>query len=267
MRGQDANFATGIADVYARLLVPMLFEPYAADLATRIAAFKPHDVLETAAGTGALTREIASHLPDAHLVATDLNAPMLEMARAYLPPSVKRRVADAQSLPFDDASFDVVACQFGAMFFPDHVLAYSEARRVLRPSGRFVFNVWDSLAANPVTAAISDVLMQRFPDDPPDFMARVPHGYHDADRVRHDLADAGFHDVRIMHVDAIAPMASAHDAAIAFCSGTPMRHEIDERDPGGIDDAIVAVTSALEARFGQGRIDAPMRALVIEARV
>ncbi|WP_133498702.1 class I SAM-dependent methyltransferase [Cognatilysobacter terrigena] len=267
MGRQDANFAAGIADVYARLLVPMLFAPYAVDLAERVAALKPRDVLETAAGTGAVTRELASRLPGAHIVATDLNAPMLEMARHTLDAHVKLRVVDAQSLPFDDACFDVVACQFGVMFFPDRVRAYADARRVLRGGGPFLFNVWDALDANPLAATVVQALAARFPDDPPRFTARVPHGYHDAARIEADLAAAGFRDVRIRPVDAVATARDAREAAIAFCSGTPVRHEIEERDPGGVDDAIAAVTPVLQARFGTGAIQAQMRALVVEARV
>ncbi|MGY4515829.1 class I SAM-dependent methyltransferase [Lysobacter sp. HA18] len=266
MPGHDANFATGIADIYARLLVPMLFEPFARDLAARVDA-SAHDVLETAAGTGALTRKLAARLPDARIIATDLNAPMLEVAD-HEPgtANVRWRVADAQSLPFDDDAFDAVLCQFGVMFFPDRVLGYTEARRVLRDGGVFLFNAWDAIEANPITATITDALAQRFPDDPPTFMARVPHGYHDAARIEADVRRAGFVDIHIRAVDATAIASSAEDAATAFCAGTPLRHEIEARDPGGVDDAIVHVTSALRKRFGDGHIEAPMRALVVEAR-
>ncbi|MGY3264458.1 class I SAM-dependent methyltransferase [Lysobacter sp. HA35] len=266
MPEHDANFATGIADIYARLLVPMLFEPFARDLAARVDA-SARDVLETAAGTGALTREIAARLPDARIIATDLSAPMLDVAH-HEPgvAGVRWRVADAQSLPFDDDTFDAVLCQFGVMFFPDRVLGYTEARRVLRDRGVFLFNAWDAIEANPITATITDALAQRFPDDPPTFMVRVPHGYHDAARIEADVRRAGFVDIHITTVAATTIASSAEDAATAFCAGTPLRHEIEARDPGGLDDAIAITTSALCDRFGGGRIEAPMRARVVEAR-
>src|SRR5258708_7275957 len=197
MVATDKLFAGSIPEIYDRFLVPLIFEPYATDLADRVASVQPRDVLETAAGTGVLTRALASRLaPSVRIVATDLNQPMLDQAsrrQAHGAPQWKQ--ADALALPFDDRSFDVVACQFGVMFFPDKVQGYKEARRVLRPGGRFLFNVWDRIEENEFADVVTQALARVFPRDPPRFMARTPHGYSDAERIRADLNPPGFTDL------------------------------------------------------------------------
>jgi ubiquinone/menaquinone biosynthesis C-methylase UbiE len=177
MSGTDAIFAGSIPALYDRCLGPLLFVPYARDLAARAAALRPGRVLETAAGTGIVTEALAGALPEAEITATDLNQAMLDIAAARgLPAPVDFQPADAQALPFPDGRFDLVLCQFGAMFFPDRVRAYGEARRVLAHGGRFLFNVWDSLAHNPVSELLGDTVAALFPDEPPTFYRRVPFG-------------------------------------------------------------------------------------------
>jgi len=268
MGTDDKLFAGSIPEVYDRFLVPLIFEPYARDLAERIARAEPRDILETAAGTGVLTRAIASRLP-AHtrIVATDLNQPMLDQAAArQAPPDrVTWRQADALALPFEDRAFDVVACQFGVMFFPDRVKGYGEARRVLRPRGRFLFNVWDRISDNEFADVVTGALAMVFPQDPPLFMARTPHGHHDVRKIREELAAAGFTDVSIETVDHRSRAPSPRDAAVAYCQGTPLRNEIVTRDASRLDAATTAATEALARRFGSGPIDGRIRAHVIVA--
>ena len=218
----DKLFAGSIPEIYERFLVPLIFEAYARDLAERVARVEPQDLLETAAGTGVLTRAIASRLPaHARIVATDLNQPMLDHAAAKQPHQdrVTWRQADALALPFEDQKFDVVACQFGAMFFPDKVAAYREARRVLKPRGHFFFNVWDKISENEFADVVTQALATLFPQDPPRFMARTPHGYHDVEKIREELTAAGFADVSIETVDHRSRAASPRDPAIAYCQG------------------------------------------------
>ena len=193
----DRLFAGSIPETYDRFLVPLIFETYALDLAERVARADPKDVLETAAGTGVLTRAMASKLPaHTHIVATDLNQPMLDHAGARLHDGrIAWRQADALALPFQDQAFDVVACQFGVMFFPDKVQGYQEAQRVLRPGGRFLFNAWDRISENVFAQVVTEALGGLFPRDPPLFMARTPHGYHDIEKIRAELAAAGFASV------------------------------------------------------------------------
>lgn len=265
----DKVFAGSIPDIYDQFLVPLIFEPYASDLAQRLAAFSPARVLETAAGTGVLTRAIVSRLPEAAVVATDLNQPMLGRAAARLAPAgrVEWKQADALALPFDDRSFDAVVCQFGVMFFPDKVQGFREARRVLRPGRPFIFNAWDHIGRNELVTVVSDALEELFPDDPPRFMARTPHGYHDADKIKQHLGEAGFTDVVIDDVGARSKAASAFDAAFGYCHGSPWRSEIEARGgPAGLQKATQHAADALIRRFGKGPIEGGIAALVVTAR-
>lgn len=268
MDASDKVFAGSVPELYDRLMVPLIFEPYARDLAERVARGRPRDVLEVAAGTGAVTRALAARLgDDAAITATDLNQPMLDraMARQGASRRVTWRQADALALPFADASFDVVACQFGAMFFPDKVKGYAEARRVLRPDGRFVFNVWDRIEESEFAATIAEALAALFPDDPPRFMARTPHGYCDPARIRAELEAAGFTHIGIDTVTERSRAPWPDQVAMAYCQGTPWRGEIEARDPHGLVRATEAATALLAQRFGSGSIEGRIQALVIEA--
>jgi ubiquinone/menaquinone biosynthesis C-methylase UbiE len=264
----DKLFAGSIPEMYERYLVPLIFEPYALDLAGRVAGANPQAVLETAAGTGVATRAMASRLPErARIVATDLNQPMLDHAAKLQPQDrpVSWRQADALALPFPDRSFDAVACQFGAMFFPDKVQGYREARRVLRPGGRFCFNVWDHISANEFADVVTESLAAVFPRDPPRFLARTPHGYHDTDLIRRQVADAGFSDVSIDAVEHRSRAPSPRHPAVAYCQGTPLCNEIEARDATRLEEATKVATEAVAHRFGHGPVDGRIRAFVVTA--
>jgi ubiquinone/menaquinone biosynthesis C-methylase UbiE len=264
----DKVFAGSIPEMYDRLMVPLIFEPYAADLAARVAAAAPKDVLETAAGTGVVTRAAAARLPPGvRITVTDLNQPMLDyaMAKQSGDKRITWKQADALALPFDDQSFDVVACEFGVMFFPDKVKGYKEARRVLKPGGRLLFNVWDKISENDFADTITGALSELFPDDPPQFLARTPHGYHDGNRIRAELAEAGFRDVTIEAVGARSKAASPRDPAVAYCEGTPLRNEIEARGAPGLEEATNYAAEAMAKKYGKGGVDGRIRAFVITA--
>jgi ubiquinone/menaquinone biosynthesis C-methylase UbiE len=263
----DKVFAGSIPEIYDRLLVPLIFEPYAADLAGRVALARPRDMLETAAGTGVLTRALASRLTaSTRIVATDLNQPMLDQAsRRQAGGTIEWKRADALALAFGDQSFDVVACQFGVMFFPDKVRGYTEAHRVLKSGGRFLFNVWDRIEENEFADVVTAALAGVFPEDPPRFMARTPHGYHDVGRIREDLTAAGFAGISVDAVDATSACASPRHAAVAYCQGTPLRNEIEARDASRLEEATNRATEALAQRFGKGQIEGRIRAFVVTA--
>jgi ubiquinone/menaquinone biosynthesis C-methylase UbiE len=267
MVATDRMFAGSIPEIYDRYLVPLIFEPYARDLAERLASAEPSHVLETAAGTGVVTRELARRLPErTRIVATDLSQPMLNHAAKQCDDrQIAWQQADALALPFGDASFDAVACQFGVMFFPDKIQGYGEARRVLKSGGRFIFNVWDRISENEFADVVTDALATFFPQDPPRFMARTPHGYHDVEKIREELRAAGFEKISIDPVGHISKAASARDPAIAYCQGTPLRNEIEERDAARLEDATTHAAETLALRFGSDPVEGRIRAFVITA--
>ncbi len=262
----DRTFDGSMPEVYERHLATALFAPYADHVAEVVAARAPRHIVEIAAGTGLVTRRLAQALPEARIVATDLNQPMLqEAARLFPSGSVEWRAADALELPFEDRSFDAAVCQFGAMFFPDRVAAYAQARRVLTADGRFVLAVWDRIEDNDFDAVAAEVVRAAFPDDPPDFLARIPHGYADPDRITADLTAAGFSDVTVDHVVREGWSPSARDLAVGFCLGTPTRAAIAERDPDAFPRVIDTLTEAFTERFGAADLRGRLAAYVVTA--
>jgi SAM-dependent methyltransferase len=265
---QDHAFAGSIPQLYERCLVPLIFAPYAADMASRALHKAPSRVLEVAAGSGAVTRALASTLPrHVPIIATDLNQPMLDHAMAVgTSRPVEWRQADALQLPFADESFDLVVCQFGAMFFPDKARAFAEARRVLRPGGSFLFSVWDRIEHNEFADVVTGALATLFADDPPRFLARIPHGYHDRATIAADLAAAGFAGKPgFSTVTECSRADSARLVGFAYCQGTPLRNEIESRDAARLEEATAVATAALERRFGQSNISGRIQAHVIAA--
>ena len=249
-------------EAYERWLGPSVFQPFAADLARRVAARHPRRVLELAAGTGVLTRELLAALAGAEVTATDLNEAMVEYGRG-LATGADWRQADALQLPFDDGQFDAVVCQFGVMFFPDKPAAFSEARRMLAPGGSFFFNTWDTVDTHEFAVALLAGLEKAFPDDPPTFIGTVPHGYADVDAVRADLRAGGLEPVAVDTVTLEGRAAAAGDIATGFCTGTPLRPAIEARADLPATTAIV--TGEMEARLGTGPVTGRMSAHFIEA--
>lgn len=265
MANADIPFSGSIPELYTRYMGPVFFEPYAQELARRVAATESADILETACGTGIVTRALRRALPAAAAItATDLNPPMLDYART-LPGGerVRWQQADAQTLPFPDAGFDAVVCSFGAMFFPDKPRAYREALRVLRPGGRFLFSVWSTLESSELVSLAHHTVAALFPQNPPNFMLRMPHGYHDTAAIRADLAHAGCEEPMIETLDLVSRAKTARDIATGIVRGTPLSVEILARDPAGLDRAAEAVTETITARFGTGSIEVPMQAHVV----
>jgi SAM-dependent methyltransferase len=262
----DELFAGYIPKLYETYMVPMFFEPYAVDLATRLAPKSLRNVLEIAAGTGVLTRALAATLPrETAIVATDLNQPMLDHAAALgTARPVEWRQADAMQLPIEDETFDAVVCQFGVMFLPDKAKAFAEAYRLLRPGGVLLFNTWDRIEENEFAGTITDALASLFPDDPPRFMARTPHGYFDLATIRRDLAVGGFTaPANIVTIAKRSRAKWARDAAIAICQGTPVRNEIEARDALGLEEVTDVAAEAIARRFGFGEVFGKMQAHVV----
>jgi ubiquinone/menaquinone biosynthesis C-methylase UbiE len=264
----DKAFAGSIPESYDRYMVPLIFEPYAADMAQRAASLSPSAILETAAGSGVVTRALVARLPrGANYVVTDLNQPMLDYAASRQPPDtrIKWRQADALALPFENATFDLVCCQFGAMFFPDRSSGYREARRVLKTGGHFLFSVWDRIEENVFADDVTNALAKIFPNDPPRFLARTPHGYHDTVLIRSELEDAGFSRVVIDTGAEQSRASSPRIPAVAYCQGTPLRNEIEARGAGKLQSATDYVASVIAGRHGSGEVAARIQAHVISA--
>ncbi len=273
MSGSDAGtmFQGAVPDAYEELMVPLFYQPYADDLVARAVAVEPIDVLELAAGTGVVTRALVGALPeDASIVATDLNSDMLAVAEAvetHAGPDgeVTWRVADAQRLPFDDDSFDLVVCQFGVMFFPDRPGSHAEVRRVLRPGGSYIFSVWDAIGHNAIAGAIDTAFRRVLPDARTNVVTRVSHGYHDLDRIRADVEAGGLVLTSIDPVDRIAAADSAKVAAAALPNGGPLRVELETYGDDARNEIQALATSLLEEEFGAGPVRTPLRALVVTA--
>ena len=268
MTDANAAFAGSIPQRYDEYLGPLLFEPYAADLASRLRFDAGDALLELACGTGIVTQHLVAGLPrGASLTATDLNEAMLAIAQNkidHMEP-VTWEAADACALPFGDDWFDAVVCQFGLMFFPDKPLALREAHRVLHPGGSLLFNVWDSLAANPLGRIAHEVIARFFTSDPPGFY-NVPFGMSDVGAIKTMLHDAGFALVESETKAIMARSISAHHAATGLVTGSPVAHAIYERATASPEAIIAAVSTALAAEGGEAPLTLPMRAHIFTAR-
>jgi SAM-dependent methyltransferase len=262
-REQDRLWVGSMPEAYDRWLAPSVFRPFAQDLARRAARLAPRKVLELAAGTGVLTAELLAALPAADVTATDLNAAMVGFGSRQAP-GAEWRQADALGLPFGDGRFDLVTCQFGVMFFPDKPAAFAEVRRVLAPGGTLLFTTWGDVGTHGFAAALVAGIERAHPEDPPTFMATVPHGYFDLDQVAADLAAGGMGDFSAEAVTLDGHAASAADVAAGFCAGTPLRMEMAAR--GDLAEGTKVVAEEMTARLGAGPVTVPMTAYVVEAR-
>lgn len=255
-------WAEDMPAVYEQWLVPTVFRPFAIDLAQRVAARRPQRILELAAGTGVLTRELTALLPHADIVATDFNDAMVDVGRRHVP-TARWQQADAMRLPFDVGEFDLVCCQFGVMFFPDRRHAFADARRVLAPGGALVFNVWGELAQHHFEAAVVEALATVFPEDPPTFLADIPHGHADPAPIVAALQAAGFGDPRVEAVTVSGSANSAADLATGYCYGTPLRGEIAAR--ADLVATRTALATEMTRLLGVGEITGQMTAYVYDA--
>lgn len=264
----NAGFTGVIPDIYDQGLGPMIFVDFAAEMARRVAALAPMDVLETAAGTGIVTRKLRDALPAAaHLTATDLNPPMLDVARTKVSAGedVVFQPADALDLPFADSSFDAVVCQFGIMFYPDRDLANREVFRVLKPGGHYLFSTWDSHRYNPNARIAQGVVERFFPVDPPRFY-HVPFSCHDIDPIRQSCNDAGFtgFHAEVLTLEKVVPNLAAF--AHAMVHGNPLVNQIAERDGVQAGDVVAALHTAMAAEFGTDPARMPLQVLMFRVQ-
>ena len=268
MSETDKVFAGSIPENYDRYMVPLIFEGFAQDMAQRVAALSPRAVLETAAGSGVVSRALTPRLsPDASYVVTDLNQPMLDYAttRQAADNRMTWRRADALALPFEDAAFDVVCCQFGVMFFPDRQSGYREARRVLKPGGHFLFSVWDRIEENVFANDVTNALAEVFPADPPRFLARTPHGYHDPALIRERVGAGRLFERGHRDQSRSEPRILPAPSCCRLLSGNPLRNEIEARAADRLEAATDYAASKIADRHGRGEVAAKIQAHVIVA--
>jgi ubiquinone/menaquinone biosynthesis C-methylase UbiE len=264
-----AVFDGGVPDAYDEFLVPLIFEHYADDIAARLSNMNSGELLEIAAGTGVVTRAMARALPSSvAITATDLSPAMVERAESVgTARPVTWRTADAMQLPFADDSFDAVVCEFGVMFFPSKPDAFAEVRRVLRPGGRFLFNVWGTLEENEFAAAVVAAIRGLYPNDPVPFLARIPYSYNDVAVITGHLHAGGFTAAPLVdRVVARSRASKARDVALGLCHGTLARGEIELHGPDALEHATTLVADAVATQFGVDDLDASMAAIVFEVR-
>ena len=267
MTASHAAFIGSIPEYYDQYLGPLIFEEYGADLARRVSVPLGGTVLETAAGTGIVTRHLRNALPpEVRLVVTDLNEPMLECAKRKFDPqaNLEFQPADATQLAFADASFDAVVCQFSLMFFLNKTTALQEVARVLKPGGTFVFSLWDSYAHNHLIRTVNDTLTSLFPTSPPPFFD-TPYGYYRIDEVKTLLGETGFGDIEISILPRTSRCETARQVALGYILGTPVCIQIAERGQYAMDEVVNIVERALGATYGQASIRAKMQAIVFKA--
>jgi ubiquinone/menaquinone biosynthesis C-methylase UbiE len=258
------SFAGTVPENYDRYLGPVLFEPYAVDICDRISDAK--NILEIACGTGRVTRHLLSKLSvDGKLVATDLNADMIAVAKTKINDDrVEWKVANAQQLPFEDNSFDYIICQFGVMFFPDKASAMAEAYRVLQPGGKYIFNVWDALKHNPRSAIIKDIMEDVMGDDAPDFLKKGPYSYHDKEEITSLLKLTGFKKIKADVVCKTAYFEFSDDLVNGFVKGSPLSAYLAEQTDGLKENIISQLRKTVVNEFGEKNLESPMQAIVFE---
>lgn len=267
MAGSHTAFIGSIPQYYDQYLGPLIFEEYGTDLARRVSAPPGGTVLETAAGTGIATRHLRNALPkDVRIVATDLNEPMLEFAKLKFDShdNIEFQPADATRLPFSNATFDAVVCQFSLMFFHDKPAAIQEVARVLIPGGTFVFSLWDSYAHNHLIRTVNDTLSSLFPKSRPPFFD-TPYGYHRIDEVKTLLGETGFGEVEISVLPRVSRCETARQVALGYILGTPVCLQIAERGEPAVEEVVNLVERAIRKTYGPSPICAKMQAIIFKA--
>jgi len=262
----NAAFSGSIPEIYDKYLGPFLFEKYAIDLIERIENGEYKSILEIACGTGIVSKflpEIFTN--DEKIICSDLNPDMIEIAKKKVKEDrIEWKVVDMQEMPFDDNTFDLVFMQFGIMFAPDKEKAFREMYRVLKPGGKLLFNVWQSLEKNRFAFITNEIVTGHFKENPPAFY-QVPFSYGDENEIKRILSKVGFRDISL---DNLKKSTTAEDAGLlakGLVEGNPVILQINERDPALLPVIEKELTNELVQKMGDKPLKAELNAIVCEA--
>ncbi len=249
---------------YDKYLGPFLFEPYATHLVEMLSGKQYSSILEIACGTGRVTKHLLTLLSDGGTItATDLNAEMIAVAKENVSDDrIRWQVVDAQKLPFNNESFDLVVCQFGVMFFPDKKKAFEETYRVLKPNGLFIFSAWDSLQHNLHTGILNDVLKEQFGSEAPAFWEEGPFSFNDRDAINNMMRNASFKNVQIAVVSLISGYASIDDLLTGLLEGTPLASFLAEKSAAEVEELRTTCRKKYIEVYGEKSSNVPMQALI-----
>jgi ubiquinone/menaquinone biosynthesis C-methylase UbiE len=260
------DFSGSIPAHYDEFLGPMFFEPYAIEVSGRIDPSSVHVALELASGTGRVTHHLQKVLsPAAKLIASDISEDMLSVAKEKLnTKAIEWREIDAQELPFEDNSLDLVVCCFGYMFVPDKLKAFAEAYRVLRPGGMLLFTSWDKLEENYASNAYRTIVKKYLPAPLPASYS-LPFSMSDEQEIRQLLQQAGFSKITVEKVSKTAVSPTAREAAEGLTQGGAIYNELMSRNPAWVEEIKESLEINLKENFGEAPMEAPMRALISRA--
>ncbi len=263
---QPFDFSGSIPDHYDQYLGPLFFEPYAIEVSKRIDVSAIEIALELASGTGRLTKHLRKVLsPKAKLVASDISPDMLGVAKEKLKnENIEWQIIDAQNLPFENSSIDLVVCCFGFMFVQDKSKAFTEVYRVLRPGGILLFTTWDKLETIGTSSIYRKIVKTYLPDPLPESY-NLPFSMYDEHVIRELLVKAGFSRISIEKVTKESVSSSAMDAAEGLTKGGTIYNEIVSRNPAWIEEIKSAVEKELSEKYGKAPMVAPMSAVICEA--
>lgn len=255
---------------YAEKVAPILMRPFVDEMIGRLDVASTHDVLEVAAGSGALTEALAPHVRS--VLATDFAPKMIEVLERRMSSlgivNVSYAVMDGQALDLEDDTFDRAASSFGIMLFPDRAKGFAELRRVTRSGGRVVVSGWAGPERFEAFALFLAAVQRAFPDMPPPPAPPPVFSLADPARFATELEEAGFREVEVDFVERDMEVDGVEESWQMFTVGAPpVQALLDRLGPGAdirLRDAHAAI---VEDRYGSGPIRLTNTATVASAVV
>jgi SAM-dependent methyltransferase len=254
--------STDAAEVYESCFVPAIFGAWVRPVADAAGIRTGDRVLDVGCGTGVLAREAFKRVgQNSRVVGLDLNEGMLAVA-ARAEPKIEWRQGDAASLPFEDATFDVVVSQFALMYFPDRVASLSQMWRTLAPAGRLAVAVWALLDRAPGFQMLVDIAVRQCGDEAAGVL-RAPFVLGDQTELAKLFVDAGIPEAEVtLHAGSIR-FPSVREFVRTEVKGSPLAGMIS-------DDAMETLAAESECALGafvvpSGEIIMPMDAHIVTA--